>query len=108
MRCEECGKDFRRATMHQRFCSDDCRYAHHNREKRFAAKDAKDEQYRREVAEHEARINGYTLIEAVANPPPKLKGPTFGIRPFNVEAKKKESEASEGTTSVDPAEQQVA
>jgi hypothetical protein len=92
MRCEECGKDFRRATMHQRFCSDDCRYAHHNREKRYAAEDAEREQYRREVLAHEARINGHTLIELVANPPPKLKGPTLGVRPLGAQPAKKEKE----------------
>jgi hypothetical protein len=37
--------------------------------------EAKDEQYRREVLANEARINGFTHIELVANPPPQLTGP---------------------------------
>jgi hypothetical protein len=94
MRCKECGREIRRAADHQRFCSDDCRYAYHNRKKRDAAEDAEREQYRREVAAHEARINGYTLIDLVADPPPKLKGPTLWVRPLNVEAKKEGEVAS--------------
>jgi hypothetical protein len=82
---EECGKDFRRATMHQRFCSDDCRYAHRNRKNRNAAQETKDEQYRSEVAAHEARINGYTLLELKANPPPQLEGPKLIRRPIRVQ-----------------------
>jgi hypothetical protein len=81
MQCSQCRKEFRRATTHQRFCSDDCRYAHHNRKKKDAADDAKDEQYRREVLAHEARINGFTHIEAVALPPPQLTGPKCGLLP---------------------------
>jgi len=90
MRCKECGKDFRPATMHQEFCRNDCRYAYHNRKKKFAAQDAEREQYRREVAAHEARINGYTLIELVANPPPQLKGPRPGLLPSGTQPKKQE------------------
>jgi hypothetical protein len=90
MRCEECGKEIRRAANHQRFCNDDCRYAYHNRKKRDAAEDANREQYRREVAAHEARLNGYTLIGLVANPPPQLKGPTLGVLPVRAQPKKQE------------------
>ena len=87
MRCEECGKDFRPVpNVAQRFCSDRCRYAHHNRKNRVAAQDAKNEQYRSEVAAHEARINGYTLLELKANPPPQLEGPKLIRRPIRVQS----------------------
>jgi hypothetical protein len=94
MQCDECGRDFRPARWWQHFCSPRCRDTYNNREKRNAAQDAKQEEYRAEVAQHEARINGYTLLELKPNPPPQLKGPMFGLRPFNVEAKKEEREGS--------------
>jgi len=94
MQCDECGRKFRAARSWQRFCSPGCRDTFNNRRKSDAAEDAKREEYRREVAAHEARINGYTLIDLVANPPPKLKGPTLGVRPLNVEAKKEGEVAS--------------
>jgi hypothetical protein len=85
MRCDECGTPFRPARSWQHFCSPRCRDTYNNRRKRDAAEDAKDEEYRAEVAAHEARINGYTLIEGVANPPPKLKGPTLGLLPLRAQ-----------------------
>jgi len=92
MQCDECGRQFRPARSWQRFCSPHCRDTFNNRRKGYAAEDAKDEQYRREVLAHEARLNGYTLINLVANPPPQLKGPTLGLRPLNAEPKKEEGE----------------
>jgi hypothetical protein len=75
MRCDECGKDFRRTRAWQHFCSPKCRNDYHNHETSRALHEAKDEQYRREVLANEARINGFTHIELVANPPPQLTGP---------------------------------
>jgi len=67
--------EFRPATTWQHFCSPDCRNTHNNRKNRHEAEEAKREQYRAEVAAHEARINGYTLLELKANPPAQLTGP---------------------------------
>ena len=75
MRCDECGKEFRPATTWQHFCSPDCRNTHNKRINRREAEEAKREQYLADVAAHEARINGYTLLELKANPPAQLTGP---------------------------------
>jgi hypothetical protein len=90
MQCDECGRQFRPARSWQHFCSPRCRDTYNNRGKKYAAEQAEREQYRAEVAAHEARINGYTQIDLAANEPPKLKGPTLGVRPLNAEPKKKE------------------
>jgi hypothetical protein len=92
MRCDECGKEFRSATTWQHFCSPRCRNTHNNRENRRAAEEAKREQYRAEVAAHEALINGYTLLELKANPPPQLTGPKLLRRPVVVQPKNEEDE----------------
>jgi hypothetical protein len=86
MRCDECGKEFRPATTWQHFCSPDCRNTHNNRKNRRAAEEAKDEQYRAEVLEHEARIGGFTHLELKANPPAQLTGPKLLRRPIRVQS----------------------
>jgi hypothetical protein len=95
MQCDGCGKEFRPARWWQHFCSSRCRATYHNRKHQNGVEAVRDERYRREVAQHDARINGYTLIEAVAEPPPMLTGPRFGVRPFNVEPEKEQIEEVE-------------
>ena len=48
-------KDFRPARWWQEFCQPKCRNTYHNRETSRALQEAKHEQYRAEVAAHEAR-----------------------------------------------------
>jgi hypothetical protein len=91
MQCRECGKPFHPMKEHQQFCADRCRYRYHNRKKRNAAKDAADEQYRREVLAREAKLNGFTHIEMVAEPPLQLTGPKLGLLPVAVKPKSEEA-----------------
>ena len=58
MQCKECGTDFRPAKWWQEFCQPKCRNTYHNRETSRALQEAKHEQYRAEVAAHEARTTG--------------------------------------------------
>jgi hypothetical protein len=91
MQCEECGKEIRRATHHQRFCNDDCRNHYHARERRRA-------KYEAEVEAHEARMNGHAppdpnkKVDLVALGLVKPK-PTLGLLPLPAQPNKKEEEA---------------
>jgi hypothetical protein len=85
MRCEECGKEIRRAANHQRFCNDDCRGAYHRRKYRR-------DKYEADVEAHEARLNGHVpdpnkKVDLVALGLAKPK-PTLGLRPLGAGPKK--------------------
>jgi hypothetical protein len=92
MRCEECGKEIRRAANHQRFCNDDCRGAYHRREYRRA-------KYEADVEAHEARMNGHApptkKVDLVALGLAKPK-PTLGLLPLGAQPKKADEETVEG------------